>query len=399
MEEIKNDTIMTKLSSLLKKAHKSFILYLLPIPFLFWLLIANFTSSEKVLPLQNDFKITKQSDAATLSEPFGTDDITHIDNFEVTDTSATITFVLGSQIAYPYAGLLFHTYVDTLDSTMLDLSSSDYIEFELSAEGGKREVNLYFSEFIDGYTSLDTLEDGSFVKNMSWRTYEYQLAAEEDMKHYRISLEDFKTDNWWFKQQDVSSQKIPDKTFKKIINLVVENGNYENKEIPLTITIKNIRFGRNFLTTNIVAVILTILYYLLYFFVVKFGIRRVMGPVVIPYKQLDVTSYLDEDTKKIEDYVAVNYTNPDLTVKKLCTDTGITHAKVQAILKKQFQLTFRQYLNKIKIHEAKRILLETDRQVTDIAYRVGYKNVTHFNRIFKETEGLSPNQFRKSNGQ
>ena len=61
-------------------------------------------------------------------------------------------------------------------------------------------------------------------------------------------------------------------------------------------------------------------------------------------------------------------------------------------------MTFRQYLNRIKIHESKRLLLETDRQVTDIAFRVGYKNVTHYNRIFKEMEEVSPNQFRKANG-
>ncbi len=389
MEEVKNDSLSNKVSTLFKKAHKSYVLYLLPIPFLLWLLIANLTSSVKVLPLQDHFKVTKQSDASALNEV--TRDIhaiTHVDSFTVTDSSVSITFVLGSRIQYPYAGMLFHTYTDTVDSAMLDLSNMDFIEFDLAARGGKREVNIYFSEFIKNYTSLD--------KNMSWRTYEYQLAAEEEIQHYRISLKDFKTDNWWFEQQNIPAQDIPKSDLSNLINLVIENGNYENKEIPLTITIKNITFKKQFLATNIIALILTVIYYTFYFIILKVGIRRVMGPVVIPYKQLDVTSYLDEDTKKIEGYVAINYTDPDLTVKKLCADTGITHAKVQAILKKQFQLTFRQYLNKIKIHEAKRILLETDRQVTDIAYRVGYKNVTHFNRIFKETEGQSPNQFRKS---
>lgn len=389
MEENKTENSTNKFTGLLKAAHKSYVLYILPVPFIIWLLILNVTSSKSILPLCDDFKVTKQSDALYTTD-FAEDmsQVTRVDSFDVSDSMVSITLVLGQNSAYPYAGILFHTYTDTLDTARLDLSKMDYIDFDLSARGGKSEVNIYFSEYIEGYTSLE--------KPMSWRTFEYQLAAESEMKNYRIDLKDFKTDNWWFEQQSVPAQDIPNSSHEQVINLIFENGNYETKGVPLSISVKNIKFGRDFTTTNIISLVALIFYYLVYFFVLKFGIRKVMGPVVIPYKQLDVTSYLDEESKIIEEYVATQYTDPDLTVKKLCADTGITHAKVQTILKKQFQLTFRQYLNKIKIHEAKRLLLETDRQVTDIAYRVGYKNVTHFNRIFKETEGQSPNQFRKA---
>ena len=43
----------------------------------------------------------------------------------------------------------------------------------------------------------------------------------------------------------------------------------------------------------------------------------------------------------------------------------------------------------------KRLLRETDRQVMDIAYKVGYGNISHFNRVFKEAENCSPNEYRK----
>ena len=62
-------------------------------------------------------------------------------------------------------------------------------------------------------------------------------------------------------------------------------------------------------------------------------------------------------------------------------------------------MTFKQYLNKIRLSEAKRLLKETDRQIADIAYHVGYKNVTHFHRIFKQNEKISPNEYRKNKGE
>ncbi len=396
--------------SILKKLHSTYLLYLVPLPFLIAVIISNTGSRISLLPHSNDFSLSAQQDMSTVydttiveydslsetdttlflySDTTITECRTEVNHFDLGNDYAEVTFTLGEKNLYPYAGVLINTYTDTTDTAMLDLSNMDILEMDLKIEGGKGDVNVYFSEFIEGYTSLD--------KNMSWKTYEFQVPADEKMSHYKINLNEFNTDSWWYEQQAVPQKDIPNSDLSNIINLVIENGNYEEKGIPLTIRISNVYFTKNMKPTNIGFIIGTLLYYLAYFLIMKFGLSRVMGPVVIPYKQLEVTSYLDDETQKIEEYVAHNYHNPELTVKVLCADTGITHTKVQTILKKQFQLTFRQYLNKIKVHEAKRLLLETDRQVTDIAYRVGYKNVTHFNRIFKEMIGLSPNQFRKAN--
>jgi len=389
MDDIKNNDSTKTVNPILKLIKNRLFQILLPLPFIIWAIcLAIFGSSISLLPLTSDFSVTKQDDGIVPENMTDVNSITHVDTFKTNDSTISITFVLGTGVDYPYAGILFKTYRDSTDSVMLNISNMDYLELDLAAIGGKREVNIYFSEYIDGYTSMD--------KEMSWRTFEYQLAADEKMKRYRINLKEFHTNPWWFQQQGVQEQDIPDGSMKKVLNLVIENGNYEIKGKPLSISVRNIRFGRNVAQQLTMTSLLILMYYVGLFLIIKFGFRKVMGPVVIPYRQLEITSYLDDDTKKIESYVAINYTDPELTVTKLCEDTGITHAKVQAILKKQFQLTFRQYLNKIKIFEAKRLLQETDRQVTDIAYRVGYKNVTHFNRIFKEMEGISPIQFRKS---
>lgn len=368
-------------------------LLLIPLIFFIYLLYQYSTSTITILPHNKnlDVKITKQLDYDSNDTTVNIDSnktVTRIDSFVVTDSSAFIKFQLGNYIEYPYAGIIFHTFKDTTDSIPFNLSKMDYLEFDIEAKGDKREVNIYFSEFLENYTKFD--------KDMSWRTFEHQIAAKKGLHHYKISLDEFKTDSWWFTQQSLEPQELPQSTKKKIINLIFENGEYETKNVPISFYIKNVKFKKDLTQKTIIVMLVSLLYYIIFFIIAKLGIKKVMGPVVIPYKQLDVSSYVDEDTKKIEEYVANNYTDPDLSVKKLCSETGITHAKVQVILKQKHQLTFRQYLNKIKVHEAKRLLSETDRQVTDIAYRVGYKNVTHFNRIFKEMEGISPNQYRKS---
>lgn len=56
--------------------------------------------------------------------------------------------------------------------------------------------------------------------------------------------------------------------------------------------------------------------------------------------------------------------------------------------------TFTQYLQQLRISEAQKLLQETDLSITEIAFRVGYENLSYFNRSFKNLSGKTPREFR-----
>ena len=53
------------------------------------------------------------------------------------------------------------------------------------------------------------------------------------------------------------------------------------------------------------------------------------------------------------------------------------------------------YLTRAKMESAKRLLTSTDLTVLDIAGRLGYSSVSHFNRLFHASTGTSPQQYRR----
>ncbi|WP_202076526.1 helix-turn-helix domain-containing protein [Caldalkalibacillus salinus] len=55
------------------------------------------------------------------------------------------------------------------------------------------------------------------------------------------------------------------------------------------------------------------------------------------------------------------------------------------------------YINTVRIHQAQRLLMETNAKMTDIARLVGFKNNVHFSRVFRKCEGMSPSTYRKQN--
>lgn len=56
---------------------------------------------------------------------------------------------------------------------------------------------------------------------------------------------------------------------------------------------------------------------------------------------------------------------------------------------------FVEYLNNVRIKEAKKLLLHSDSTINDIASAVGFHSTTHFGRVFKQITGCSPSAYKK----
>lgn len=59
--------------------------------------------------------------------------------------------------------------------------------------------------------------------------------------------------------------------------------------------------------------------------------------------------------------------------------------------------TFTQYLQQLRITEAKKLLLETDLGISQISYQVGFQTLSHFNKTFKSLTDQTPKSWRKLN--
>ena len=55
------------------------------------------------------------------------------------------------------------------------------------------------------------------------------------------------------------------------------------------------------------------------------------------------------------------------------------------------------YINSVRLSEAKKMLTSTNKSVKDIASLAGYGNNTTFIRVFKKSEGITPSKYRELN--
>lgn len=88
---------------------------------------------------------------------------------------------------------------------------------------------------------------------------------------------------------------------------------------------------------------------------------------------------------------------PNLTLAKLAKRLKVTTNALSQVINSHFGQSFNSYIAKRRIQEAKRKLLEepSPKNITEIAYQVGFNSLSTFYKAFNKEEGCTPSQFKK----
>lgn len=99
------------------------------------------------------------------------------------------------------------------------------------------------------------------------------------------------------------------------------------------------------------------------------------------------------EMKKAVDFIHENYAR-DLNMAMVANHISLSYSYFSESFKAYTGDSFPHYLKKVRIDNAKRLLETTDRKIYEIGGMVGFENSKHFNRVFKEQEGVTPQEYR-----
>lgn len=104
----------------------------------------------------------------------------------------------------------------------------------------------------------------------------------------------------------------------------------------------------------------------------------------------------NENIFKIIRYLNVNYTNK-ISLQILSELFFISESHLSRSFKKVTGFNIMTYINVLRVKEAQKMLLNSNLNITEIAYTIGYDSITHFERVFKSFTSVSPLKYRKIN--
>ncbi|MFW5776276.1 MAG: response regulator transcription factor [Spirochaetota bacterium] len=107
------------------------------------------------------------------------------------------------------------------------------------------------------------------------------------------------------------------------------------------------------------------------------------------------TSGPDRLVAKAREFLADRF-DQSVGLRETAESLGVTPPYLSHLFRERTGRTLIDYLTAIRMERARELLIASDRSVADIAGSVGYASTSHFSRVFKQSTGASPADFRRS---
>ena len=291
-------------------------------------------------------------------------------------------YILRPGFAYPYAGILIPLHDSA--SHYFDCSRFDALKITITSSQ-QSDCKLYLKVFDDKISKTDNPLSERYLKK--------DLVLGPVPRTCFIPFKEFATPEWWYQKNNITFKDVAPLDLSKVVGLQIESGSTAKTGILDTLTISEVgvtgRPDRRAVTLLAVLLALSCVYAAF-----RSAPLKKSNPVIIMYDRKEVPNYRDIDAQRIAEYIAKHFSEPDISIVLMGKALGLSQKKIAKVMNNAFRLSFKQYLTLIRIHEAKRLLLESDRLVIDIALKVGFNNISHFNRVFKTATQVRPLEFR-----
>lgn len=96
----------------------------------------------------------------------------------------------------------------------------------------------------------------------------------------------------------------------------------------------------------------------------------------------------------ILEYCDTYYTE-DLSLETIAKEFSVSKYHVSRIFTHILKISFRDYINSLRLQCSLKFLNEDDLTITEIAYESGFATIRTFNRAFKKKFGISPHEYKK----
>ncbi len=102
--------------------------------------------------------------------------------------------------------------------------------------------------------------------------------------------------------------------------------------------------------------------------------------------------------KKALDYIRANYCEP-ISLEIIAEKAGVSGSYMSNIFHKCTGESYSNYLNRLRMEEAAELLLQNQQlRLADISEQVGYVNIRHFLKVFKNYYGMTPTEYKSVYG-
>jgi AraC-like DNA-binding protein len=261
-------------------------------------------------------------------------------------------------------------YVKTHCTPLFEVGWHQHPELEL----------IYFREgfgnaFIGDYVGDFTKNDVYFIGSDVAHTFQ---KANEDLYVNAVVIQ-FREDFWGYHFLNLPECKRLKKLFEKALHGLKIGGNCREQLILKIIEMEK-----------------------------KEGLQRVINlieclQIIDECREVEVLSTLElkdispthkERIEKVYHFTLENYFEP-ITLERVAGIAAMSIPAFCAYFKRGTRKTYIEFLNEVRIENACRLLIESEKSIHDIGFNSGFNSLPNFNKQFYKVKKMTPSQYRK----
>lgn len=300
----------------------------------------------------------------------------------VSDSLIKLEFRISDKISNPYVGL----NVGPKENKTINLDQYN----ELTVRINGNELNgISLALITESY-----LNSGD-RKNQEILFY-HNFKISPGINTYSISLDKFKIPDWWREYNRIEDASAIKPDLKKLKAINVSCAFTTNIDKTLSFEIYSLAFSRNnkpvFILYSVLFLIFVLLVFVASYMFAKIKTNRKV--ITIAYKPVE-SAAIENSKSDFIGFINHNFQNSELTLDFVSGETGVSQRKITSEIQNRFGCNFKTYINRLRLNESKRLLLNKELNIGEIAFKVGFNNQSHFNRVFKAEFQISPTEFRE----
>ena len=101
--------------------------------------------------------------------------------------------------------------------------------------------------------------------------------------------------------------------------------------------------------------------------------------------------------KRAIEVVEEHIGNPDLDIEKFAAGVGVSRMQLYRKLNTLTDMTVKEFIRDIRLKRAAQLLMQHNQNVSEIAFAVGFREISHFRKCFKQKFGMSASEYYNSN--
>lgn len=124
--------------------------------------------------------------------------------------------------------------------------------------------------------------------------------------------------------------------------------------------------------------------------------KRYAAQLLDIYLTLRVSGHYryDAEIREARAYIQTHFPDAELSLQQVANHVGYSPNHFSTIFSQETGETLVGYLTKVRLEQARRMLVETDLKLRDIAERCGYSEAQYFSYQFKKRYGMPPSEYR-----